>query len=47
MLHFLKIFCFLACFEIVLKFGLLIGVFFPVGLLFLVLLTIHLGKRVL
>jgi len=47
MLHFLKIFCFLACFEIVLKFGLMIGIFFPSGLVLLVLLTIHLGKKVL
>jgi hypothetical protein len=42
MAHFLKLVCFMACAEIILKFGLMIGVFFPAGLLLLVLLTIHL-----
>lgn len=46
MLHFLKIFCFMATLGIIVKFGVIIGIFAPGFLLLLVLLTIYFGKKV-
>lgn len=47
MRHFLHIVLFMACGMITLKFGFILALFFPVGLVFLVWMTVKFGRNVL